>query len=95
MIIGETAGVHRFGSRARFARFTGTAPLPVWSGASVGKVRLNPGGNCGMNCALHTIAITQARQGVGPGWAYIAKQKHRRAEPIEHQARQWDVGMLL
>jgi transposase len=77
VIIGETAGVHRFGSRARFARFTGTAPVPVWSGASAGKVRLNRGGNRDMNCALHTIAITQARQGVGPGSSYIAKQTGR------------------
>ena len=77
VIIGETAGVHRFSSRARFARFTGTAPVPVWSGASAGKVRLNRGGNRDMNCALHTIAITQARQGVGPGSSYIAKQTER------------------
>jgi transposase len=77
VIIGETAGVHRFKSRARFARFTGTAPVPVWSGASVGKVRLNRGGNRDMNCALHTIAITQARRGVGPGSSYIAKQTGR------------------
>jgi len=77
VIIGETAGVHRFRSRAAFARFTGTAPVPVWSGASAGKVRLNRGGNRGMNCALHTIAITQARRGIGPGSRYIAKQTER------------------
>ena len=77
VILGETAGVHRFRSRAAFARFTGTAPVPVWSGASAGKVRLNRGGNRGMNCALHTIAITQSRQGIGNGAAYIAKQSER------------------
>ncbi len=77
VIIGETAGVHRFRSRAAFARFTGTAPVPVWSGASAGKVRLNRGGNRDMNCALHNIAITQARRGVGPGAAYITKQTER------------------
>ncbi len=77
VIIGETAGVHRFRSRAAFARFTGTAPVPVWSGASAGKVRLNRGGNRGMNCALHNIAITQARRGVGNGAAYITKQTER------------------
>jgi transposase len=77
VIIGETAGVHRFRSRAAFARFTGTAPVPVWSGASAGKVRLNRGGNRGVNCALHNIAITQARRGVGPGAAYITKQTER------------------
>lgn len=76
VIIGETAGVHRFRDKDAFARFTGTAPVPVWSGASKGKVRLNRGGNRAMNCALHMIAITQAR-GIGPGRAYIDKQLAR------------------
>ncbi|WTL69371.1 IS110 family transposase [Streptosporangium sp. NBC_01495] len=70
-IIGETAGVHRFRSKAAFARFTGTAPIPVWSGNS-SRVRLNRGGNRRMNCALHMIAVTQAR-GIGPGKAYLDK----------------------
>jgi transposase len=76
VIIGETAGVHRFRDKDAFARFTGTAPVPVWSGASAGKVRLNRGGNRAMNCALHMIAVTQAR-GIGPGQAYLAKQQAR------------------
>lgn len=76
VISGETAGVHRFRDKDTFARFTGTAPVPVWSGASKGKVRLNRGGNRSMNCALHMIAVTQAR-GVGPGQAYITKQLAR------------------
>ncbi|MFK5646113.1 IS110 family transposase [Ornithinimicrobium sp. LYQ121] len=76
VIIGETAGVHRFRDKDAFARFTGTAPVPVWSGASAGKVRLNRGGNRQMNYALHMIAITQAR-GVGPGKAYLAKAEAR------------------
>jgi transposase len=76
VIIGETAGVHRFRDMDAFARFTGTAPVPVWSGASAGKVRLNRGGNRSMNCALHMIAVTQAR-GIGPGKAYLAKQAAR------------------
>lgn len=74
VIIGETAGVHRFRHKDAFARFTGTAPVPVWSGASNGKVRLNRGGNRAMNCALHMIAVTQAR-GIGPGQAYLDKQR--------------------
>jgi transposase len=68
---GETAGVHRFRSKAAFARFTGTAPIPVWSG-NTSRVRLNRGGNRRMNCALHMIAVTQAR-GVGAGKAYVDK----------------------
>lgn len=76
LIIGETAGVHRFRDKDAFARFTGTAPVPVWSGSSAGKVRLNRGGNRQMNYALHMIAVTQAR-GIGPGQAYLAKQEAR------------------
>lgn len=50
--------------------------MPVWSGASKGKVPLNRGGNRALNCALHMIAVTQAR-GVGPGQACIDKQLAR------------------
>lgn len=76
VIVGETAGVARFRDKDAFARFTGTAPVPVWSGSSAGKVRLNRGGNRQMNYALHMIAVTQAR-GIGPGKAYLAKQENR------------------
>jgi transposase len=72
VIIGETATASRFRSRDAYARFTGTAPIPVWSGNTV-RVRLNRGGNRAVNCALHMIAVTQAR-GIGPGKDYIAKQ---------------------
>lgn len=72
VIVGETAGAARFRSRGAFARFTGTAPIPVWSGNTAGKVRLNRGGNRRMNCALHMIAVTQAR-GIGPGRDYLDK----------------------
>jgi transposase len=75
-IVGETAGVRRFRDKDTYGRFTGTAPVPVWSGSSKGKVRLNRGGNRSVNCALHMIAVTQAR-GVGPGQAYIDKQLAR------------------
>lgn len=76
VIVGETAGVHRFRDRNAYARFTGTAPVPVWSGSSKGKVRLNRGGNRAVNCALHMIAVTQSR-GIGPGKAYLDKQEAR------------------
>jgi transposase len=70
MILGETAGAGRFRSKDAYARFTGTAPIPVWSGDRRGKVRLNRGGNRMVNTALHMIAVTQVR-GVGPGQAYV------------------------
>lgn len=72
MILGETAGAHRFRSKDAYARFTGTAPIPVWSGSTAGKVRLNRGGNRIVNTALHMIAVTQVR-GLGPGKDYVAK----------------------
>lgn len=73
-IVGETAGIDRFRSKAAFARHNGTAPVPVWSGNHV-RHRLSRGGNRQLNVALHRIAITQARLG-GPGRAYL---DHRRA----------------
>lgn len=72
MIVGETAGAGRFRSKDAYARFTGTAPIPVWSGRA-DKVRLNRGGNRIVNYALHMIAVTQSR-GAGPGKAYLDKQ---------------------
>jgi transposase len=72
VILGETAGAQRFRSKDAYARFSGTAPIPVWSGSSSGKVRLNRGGNRTINCALHMIAITQIR-GIGPGKDYVDK----------------------
>ena len=58
-IIGETADVRRFRSKDAFARFTGTAPLPVWS-SNHPRQRLSRVGNRQLNCALHRIALTQA-----------------------------------
>ena len=80
LILGETAGAHRFRSRDAYARFTGTAPIPVWSGNSRGKVRLNRGGNRALNCALHMIAITPgARRRPGPGLR--GQAHHPRQDP--------------
>lgn len=71
-IVGETAGVSRFRSRAAFARHNGTAPIPVWSGND-DHHRLNRGGNRQLNAALHRIAITQLRV-PGPARAYVDKR---------------------
>ena len=74
-LIGETAGVGRFRSRAAFARHNGSAPLPVWSGNTV-RHRLSRTGNRQLNVALHRIAITQLQR-EGPGRTYL---EHRRAQ---------------
>lgn len=75
VLLGEAADVTRFRSKDAFARFAGTAPIPVWSGDVV-RVRLNRCGNRTTNCALHMIAFTQAR-GCGPGQAYVDKHLAR------------------
>jgi transposase len=73
-LVGETAGVGRFRTRAAFAMHTGTAPVPVWSGNRE-RHRLNRGGNRQLNTALHRIAVTQLRLD-GTGRAYY---QHRLA----------------
>lgn len=74
-IVAEVAGIDRFRSRAAFARWNGTAPIPVWTGNE--KFRLNRGGNRQVNAALHRITITQWR-GVGDqGRDYILGRLER------------------
>jgi transposase len=73
-LIGETAGITRFRTPARFAMHNGSAPIPVWSG-NAERHRLNRGGNRQLNVVLHRIALTQMRVG-GRGFDYI---QHRRA----------------
>jgi transposase len=60
-LIGRTAGAERFATDARFARQTGTAPIPASSGNRQ-RHRLHRGGDRQLNRALHTIAITRARR---------------------------------
>jgi transposase len=71
-LVGETAGITRFRSRAAYAMHNGTAPVPVWSG-NTERHRLNRGGNRQLNCALHRIAVTQMR-GPGPARDYLDRR---------------------
>ena len=71
-LLGETAGAMRFASDARFAMFTGTAPLPASSGRVV-RHRLNRSGNRRLNAALHRIAITQLQK-PGPARSYVERR---------------------
>lgn len=72
-LYGETAGVARFAGEAKFAMHAGVAPIPVWSGSTRGRVRLNKAGNRQLNAALHRIAITQLQR-EGLGRAYYDKR---------------------
>jgi transposase len=59
-ILGEVGDVGRIRSKAAFASFSGTAPLPASSGQRT-RHRLNRGGNRQLNHALHVIAKNQSR----------------------------------
>ena len=72
-IVGETAGIGRFADEAKFAMHAGAAPIPVWSGKTRGRVRLNRAGNRQLNAALHRIALTQIQRN-GAGRAYYDKR---------------------
>jgi transposase len=72
-IVGETAGIARFAHEAKYAMHAGVAPIPVWSGSTAGRVRMNKSGNRQLNAALHRIAVTQIRLD-GLGRAYYRKR---------------------
>ena len=72
-IVGEVAGISRFADEAKFAMHAGVAPIPVWSGSTRGRVRLNRAGNRQLNAALHRIALTQIQRD-GAGRAYYDKR---------------------
>jgi transposase len=61
ILIGHTAGVHRFGSDASLALLSGTAPIRCSSGQRT-QHRLNRGGDRQLNHALHIIAVTRAQR---------------------------------
>jgi transposase len=75
-IVAETAGIGRFPHPGKYVMFAGCAPIPVWSGNTEGKVRLNRRGNRQLNCAIHRIAVTQIRL-EGPGQEYYRRLRAR------------------
>jgi len=72
-IVGEVAGVSRFGSEAKLALHAGVAPLEVSSGERR-RHRLNRTGNRQLNAALHRIAVTQIRTHE-PARAYLERRQ--------------------
>ena len=72
-IVGETAGITRFPHKATYAMHTGVASIPVWSGRTAGRVRMNKSGNRQLNAALPRIAVTQIRLD-GPGREFYRKR---------------------
>ena len=68
----EVAGIRRFRSRAPFASYNGTTPIPVWSSNKT-HFRLNCGGNRQINAALYRIVLTQIRRD-GPGYPNLQRR---------------------
>jgi transposase len=60
LLIGHTAGAERFATDSSFARHAGVAPIPASSGNTT-RHRLHRGGDRQLNRALHTIALSRAR----------------------------------
>jgi transposase len=72
-LLGEVAGVDRFPGESQLASHTGTAPLEASTGQQR-RHRLNRSGNRQLNCALHRIALTQARIHP-PARAYLERKQ--------------------
>jgi transposase len=71
-ILGTVGNVTRFPTKARFASYSGTAPLEASSGEVV-RHRLSLAGNRKLNYALHMVATCQARSDA-PGGTYYHKK---------------------
>ncbi|WP_299303880.1 transposase [uncultured Brachybacterium sp.] len=78
----ETAGIERFANEGKYAIFAGRAPIPVSSGETEGGARLIRGGNLQLNCAIHRVAITQARI-EGPGKGYYERLREQGKTVLE------------
>jgi len=72
-LLGEIGPIERFQSDAQLARHAGVAPLEASSGKHR-RHRLDRGGNRQLNCALHRIAVTQARVHP-PARAYLERKQ--------------------
>ena len=72
-LLGEIGPIERFDTDAQLARHAGVAPLEASSGKHQ-RHRLDRGGNRQLNCALHRIAITQARVHP-PARAYLERKQ--------------------
>ena len=72
-LLGEIGPIERFDTDAQLARHAGVAPLEASSGKHR-RHRLDRGGNRQLNCALHRIAVTQARVHP-PARAYLDRKQ--------------------
>lgn len=80
-ILGELGSLSRVPTDSAFARLSGSAPIPASSGQTT-RHRLDRGGNRRLNCALHMVAIQQARR-TPEAQEYLAKKKAEGKTPKE------------
>ena len=80
-IVAEVAGIERFKNEAAFARYIGVAPVPHWSGNTIGNTRLVRHGNRQLNAAIHRIAIVQISK-EGPGKDYFQRRRAAGDTPL-------------
>jgi len=76
VLIAEIGDVTRFSSSAKLARYTGCAPIPVYS-SDKERHRLHRGGNRRLNSVFYTAAIVQKR------WDQDAQHLLARHEPVK------------
>lgn len=76
VLIAEIGDITRFSSSAKLARYTGCAPIPVYS-SDKERHRLHRGGNRRLNSVLYTAAIVQKR------WDPAAQKMLTRHEPTK------------
>ena len=60
VLVAEIGDITRFSSSAKLARYTGCAPIPVYS-SDHERHRLHRGGNRRLNSVIYTAAIVQKR----------------------------------
>lgn len=83
-LIGRTGCPSRFPSASAFAHYAGTAPVEIAS-ADRTRHRLSRSGDRQLNCALHTIAITQIRMPGSLGHGYYQRKLAEGKTPREAQ----------
>lgn len=70
VLMSQVGDVSRFSCSAKLARWSGCAPVPVFSSGRQ-RYRLHRGGNRQVNRVMHSIALVQARWH-GPAQEYVA-----------------------
>ena len=80
-VVADVGDIARFATKARFAAWTGTAPLDASSGQQL-RHRLSRAGNRRLNHVLHIMAIVQVRHDT-VGRAYYRRLLARGKTPME------------